>query len=188
MSWVPIIPKRSDFCGRPPCGLCYRWAGDEPAPDWIVERFRELISNPFAIPTPAQRVDIEIGAELAHSQLRNLEKPEDWDEAQAERETALAFKADRANVRQRSVKKVKRKPVLDHIDLKKVDTTPKSKQAQVTSPKDYSSTDNMEREAIKAMKSERCYRGPDYQDTEERMRRRVEEMMKRGYIPAYLKR
>ena len=29
--WVPRTPKRADFCGCPPCPLCYDWATDAPA-------------------------------------------------------------------------------------------------------------------------------------------------------------
>lgn len=31
MTWVVRIPKRSDFCGCPPCPLCYNWATEQPA-------------------------------------------------------------------------------------------------------------------------------------------------------------
>lgn len=49
--WIPNEPRRDDFCGRPPCGLCFHWkGGDGPsmsgfakmALDLLQKRWQEL--------------------------------------------------------------------------------------------------------------------------------------------------
>lgn len=44
--WIVKIPKRYDFCGMPPCGLCFDWVEGESAPvDGIVKMARDVLGK-----------------------------------------------------------------------------------------------------------------------------------------------
>lgn len=89
--YVPKVPRRRDFCGCPPCGICFDWV--EPAPPKEVEKsdpidtsdpvatgYRtdgvrkmiEEILGPDVTPTADQKAQIYEGAMLAH--LYNLDQ------------------------------------------------------------------------------------------------------------------
>lgn len=52
--YVPKNPKRWDFCGCPPCGLCYDWA--EPAPPVVVEE-GSIIKDEGFLENQGYRID-----------------------------------------------------------------------------------------------------------------------------------
>lgn len=85
--YVPKVPRRSDFCGSPPCPLCFDWV--EPVPPEEVKKsdpleapvgyridgmrkMTEEILGKDAEPTNEQKAQLYQGAETVH--LRNLEK------------------------------------------------------------------------------------------------------------------
>lgn len=91
--WVPKVPRPSDFCGCPPCGICFNWV--EPAPPVAVEeedspivmenpagyqtdgvrKMVEDILGKDVVPTREQVQQVYEGAVLVHERnLRNSKK------------------------------------------------------------------------------------------------------------------
>lgn len=81
--WVPRTPKRADFCGCPPCPLCYDWATDAPAgrvqDAWVQEiisgmtKFTQDMLDGTA-PTEAEEQVLKDAAEKIH--VANLSRDE----------------------------------------------------------------------------------------------------------------
>jgi hypothetical protein len=71
--WVEKIPRRSDFCGCPGCGLCYDWATDEgakvPGVVWVA---RELTGKKRV--SRKDRAAVRKGAKAAHARLKKPPK------------------------------------------------------------------------------------------------------------------
>lgn len=73
MPHVIKIPKRSDFCGCPPCGLCFDWVDDEPrAPivDGLVKMAEDVTGKPIAKVTEPELKVVKAAAQEIHE--RNL--------------------------------------------------------------------------------------------------------------------
>lgn len=135
--WQVKIPKRNDFCGCPPCPLCYIW-GDDLTQD-LVDGIQKMKDDLLEISKPKgflgerklssdEEKAIEDAAELIHA--RNLESnlikpPDSAAEAEAydermqrevgERQLAGILKQTRTQKTP-----VIAKPVLDHMDLSEV--------------------------------------------------------------------
>lgn len=149
--WVPKIPKRADFCGCPPCGLCFVWVDENPEPvvveqeqeeeqaapvdpeplvvDGVLQMARELLGRD---PNPAELQIIKEAADRVH-QKNLLRKRE-------EQEAELARKQADADQRMAGV--------LDSIIKDKI----KEREAPKLPPKNYVTIDDMDPETVK----ERC--------------------------------
>lgn len=91
--WVIKQPKRFDFCGSPPCSLCFDWVEPNPpdaAPDYIPEtvdglqKMSEDVLGKGVVPTEDQRKQLYEAAERIH--VYNLNKPKTTPE-QAHKDT-----------------------------------------------------------------------------------------------------
>lgn len=146
--WVVKKPKRFDFCGQPPCGLCFDWTEPMPPVEFREVRGGELVvekTEPYektidgmqkmtedimgvgVTPTPEQRKQIQQAAELIH--LHNLNKSKVTPE-QAHKDTieevytaraVNAFLNQKAKEKAAEATKPKRdlRPTLDEIADKK---------------------------------------------------------------------
>jgi hypothetical protein len=126
--WVPRTPMRPDFCGCPPCPMCYCWAGDDGVVDGITKMTRDMLGDQK--PTPAQKKQLKKGAELVHANNIARKESEQLQEQQrrdteavkwTERE-ANAFLTQRAKEKKRAKpRKVDPRPVLDNLDQKELE-------------------------------------------------------------------
>jgi hypothetical protein len=83
--WVPRTPKRADFCGCPPCPICYAWAdgnGTDPV-DGIEQMARDMLGR---APSPQEKATLEQSAEKIH--IGNLARVKETEERIAAREAA----------------------------------------------------------------------------------------------------
>ncbi len=95
--FVPKIPKRSDFCGCPPCHLCFDWVEPAPPVELTTETPLEIrISAEIKIatdlvgriPTPAEVKQVAKGLEGLHTKanLESTTSPEDKGKANQQRQ------------------------------------------------------------------------------------------------------
>lgn len=86
--FVPKKPKRIDFCGCPPCPLCYVWVEPPPPIEQVVEEPKEvdgIVKMGQIIlgrdPTPDEMPALKRAAETIHEQ--NLLRTRDQQQAEA---------------------------------------------------------------------------------------------------------
>lgn len=72
MGYVIKIPKRSDFCGMPPCPLCYDWAEDLKITNGVTFAARQLTGKKRV--STKDRSAVIKGAKLAHAHKRKIPK------------------------------------------------------------------------------------------------------------------
>lgn len=72
MGYVVKMPKRSDFCGMPPCPLCYDWADDLKITDGVTMAARELTGKKRV--NRKDRAAVRKGARAAHARLKKPPK------------------------------------------------------------------------------------------------------------------
>lgn len=70
MMWVPRTPKRADFCGCPPCPLCFCWAGGDKLMDGMDKFASDLLGRD---PNADEREILNRSAEKIHT--GNLSRP-----------------------------------------------------------------------------------------------------------------
>lgn len=130
--WIPKTPRRSDFCGRPPCSLCFDWAEDNgiDTKKGIDKMIDDLLEG--KAPTEAQRKTIEDAAQRIHdgNLLRNT--PIDQDEAiayfhaqdsQQHMDRQLeAFLAQKRH--EKEIKRPQLRQTLDQMELEKSEQMP----------------------------------------------------------------
>lgn len=86
--WVPKVPRRWDFCGCPPCGLCFDWAEPRREPKVVRQEepnftelevrvmagldkmVEDLLGKPADQATPEEKGKVELVAEQMHE--RNI--------------------------------------------------------------------------------------------------------------------
>lgn len=61
--WAIKIPKRSDFCGCPPCPLCFNWVDGEKNVTGIDKMAWDLLGRDY---TPKERPTLQAAAERIH--------------------------------------------------------------------------------------------------------------------------
>jgi glycerol-3-phosphate cytidylyltransferase-like family protein len=123
--WVEKQPLPDDFCGCPPCPLCYVWTdGDHPTPlDAIEKQALDLLGRK---PTPAERKKLREAAERVHvgnlkprKERVNIAKAAEafdlTDQQQWMHRRITALAADRR--KQAAMPKKDRRPVLDQMDF-----------------------------------------------------------------------
>jgi hypothetical protein len=93
--WVPRTPKRADFCGCPPCPICFCWAGGDTLTDGMDKFAQDVLGEPRA-PTAAEKKILDESAERIH--VGNLERAKQ-PEVPLDREALIAA-ADEADRRQ----------------------------------------------------------------------------------------
>lgn len=91
--WVVKRPKRSDFCGCPPCGLCFDWVEPQrPVPEWVtddtpipkglqapvdglIKMTEDLTGKPFAEATKEEKEQVKGIAQDMHAKaiIRKIE-------------------------------------------------------------------------------------------------------------------
>lgn len=65
--WIEITPRRFDFCGRPPCDLCYRWGEDNGVGMSGLERMSLELTGKFLDElTPKEKEDLQKAADRIH--------------------------------------------------------------------------------------------------------------------------
>lgn len=117
--WVPRTPKRADFCGCPPCPLCFCWAGGESVTDGMDKFISDMLGGQR--PTAAERKVLEDSAERIH--VGNLARPErierEFREADQERGDAMQMghflKEQRRAAERPEPPKVDLRPTLDEL-------------------------------------------------------------------------
>lgn len=81
--WVPRTPKRSDFCGCPPCPLCYDWATEPPTGRVQDAWVQEIISGMTKFtgdvlegkkPTESEKETLQKAAEKIHVANLNADR------------------------------------------------------------------------------------------------------------------
>lgn len=141
--WVPKIPKREDFCGCPPCGLCFDWVEENPAGEeqgYRTDGMRKITEDLLGkdvTPTPEQKRQIVEGIDRVHVYNLNRSKvtPEQAnkdtiDESFTRREVEgfLKQKAKEANAVR---PKIDTRPTLDEIADKKEEKKEEVKKEEV---------------------------------------------------------
>lgn len=116
--WVPRTPKRADYCGCPPCPLCFCWAGGESITDGIDQMALDMLGRPA---TDGERTILQDSAEKIHA--GNLARPEkierEFREADEERGDAMQMahflKEQRTMASRPPAPKMDLRPVLDEL-------------------------------------------------------------------------
>jgi hypothetical protein len=66
--WIEITPRRPDFCGCPPCTLCYRWGEDNGVGMSGLEKMSLELTGKFLDElTPIETTDLKAAADRIHS-------------------------------------------------------------------------------------------------------------------------
>lgn len=136
--WVKKIPERYDFCGRPPCGLCFDWVEPNAAPvEGIVKMGRDILGKDEI--TPKERKQLEKAAERVHVVKKEMAQERErlareYDETQAARMFQKQI-GGAAKVREQSRARSPRAQnvLLDQIEMPPVEVVVTSEQ-QVTLP------------------------------------------------------
>lgn len=142
MSWVPRTPRPLDFCGCPPCPICFCWAGDDGLTDGMEKFARDMLGGKS--PSADEKQVLQDAAQAIH--VANLAAPARIDEElraadkaqhmQRRADAFLAQKRDEA-VRPSAPKKDKR-PTLDDLGPEVLEKPKKPEFVQVvlnTAPK-----------------------------------------------------
>lgn len=116
--WVPRTPKRADFCGCPPCPLCFCWAGGERITDGIDQMALDMLGRPA---TDGERAILQDSAEKIHA--GNLARPEkierEFRQADEERGDTMQMehflKEQRAQSARPPAPKLDLRPTLDEL-------------------------------------------------------------------------
>jgi hypothetical protein len=67
--WVPVSPLPPDFCGRPPCGLCFDWKeGADPALSGKHKMALDLLQKPFEALSKDERKALNSIAKKIHKE------------------------------------------------------------------------------------------------------------------------
>lgn len=83
--WIEISPRRPDFCGQPPCGLCYRWGEDNGVSMSALERMSLELTGKFLDElTPTEKEDLEAAAAQLHWGALLSPKPPENEPPQAD--------------------------------------------------------------------------------------------------------
>lgn len=131
MGWVVKIPKRRDFCGLPPCPLCFDWVEEQPVTVTIQEIQAEPVKiggfdkfcldmvgkRPWDIQETVLR-QLEDEAEKIHKEKVNAPDPcKEWDKIQVEQ--LFAFQLRGAAMRRAAEKAtvIARRMTLDQMDV-----------------------------------------------------------------------
>lgn len=133
MTWVPRTPKRSDFCGCPPCPLCFCWAGY----DGLVDGMTKFTQDMLGAKKPSKNEEqvLKDAAEAIH--VANLSLPErvDAELKEADRTQHIQRQADAMLAQQRAeAARPKAKAAgqcLDDMDLSELEK-PKPKPEEYT--------------------------------------------------------
>lgn len=65
--WIEINPRREDFCGRPPCYLCYRWGENNGVGMSGLERMSLELTGKFLDElTEPEKVELKKAADRIH--------------------------------------------------------------------------------------------------------------------------
>lgn len=126
MTWVPRTPKRADFCGCPPCPLCFDWAGDNGIVSGMDRFFQDML-GPKA-PTANETEVLNDAAESIHVSNLGYSKRVDEqfkaaDEARRDafaQQDADAFLARKRREAELPKPVVDTRPCLDDMDLSKL--------------------------------------------------------------------
>lgn len=137
MTWVVRIPKRPDFCGCPPCPLCYNWATEPPAgrvqDKWvqeIIDGMSKFTQDMVGTKTPtANEAEVLNGAaEAIHAGNLSFGDRVDAEFKAADKAQHTARQMDDflAKKRADAVRPpvVEAKPCLDEMDLSKLNDPP----------------------------------------------------------------
>lgn len=66
--WIEITPRRPDFCGRPPCQICYRWGEDNGVSMSGLERMSLELTGKFLDElTKTEKIELQKAADRIHS-------------------------------------------------------------------------------------------------------------------------
>jgi hypothetical protein len=187
--WVPKVPRRPDFCGCPPCPLCYDWVDENRvAMDGFLKFCLDMLGRTLAdalsrLPTPELREQFE-------KQMRELADRVHQDKVDASKadpfkdefeKKALEMQLNAAAVikeRERKLTRPARKKtvLLDNLELDKVPTpAPKKKQTRsqpvVIDENDFSGNDVIQR-LVKEFRENSDLRDPEMavRVAEERMK------------------
>lgn len=68
MSWVARVPMPRDFCGRPPCPLCFDWSEGESALSGLAKMALDLLCKPLDDATSGQRTQLNQIAKKIHAE------------------------------------------------------------------------------------------------------------------------
>jgi len=80
MSWIEAAPRRLDFCGQPPCPLCYRWTdeGGQPPINGLHKMALDLLQKGWDDLSKDERRDLEgIGRKIHKDGIAALASPPD---------------------------------------------------------------------------------------------------------------
>jgi hypothetical protein len=90
MPWVVKLPKRSDFCGQPPCGLCFAWVDPITAEqtDGVKKNAQDLTQKKRV--TKKELAAVRKGLKAAHALKKEIAKRPQPDQAQLLAEFAQA--------------------------------------------------------------------------------------------------
>lgn len=153
--FVPKRPKPYDFCGQPPCGICFDWV--EPQPPKKVERSDPIetkIEEPKPVdgvvkmatdllgrrPSTEELAAVKRGAELVHEKnLLRLKESQDVEQqfktADEERRITMVCEAIiTTKVKERNAPKPKKE--LNTVNLDDMDRTKLKEAANMTAPVD----------------------------------------------------
>lgn len=132
--WVPRTPKRADFCGCPPCPICYCWADGEKITDGVSKMIDNLIETMGGVqPTTDQRADLVKVADKIH--VSNLARTKETEDriaaakvAEEERWAGIrteAFLKEKLREQAREKPKVDLRPTLDELPAEAFAEKPK---------------------------------------------------------------
>jgi hypothetical protein len=81
--WIPRTPRRPDFCGCPPCPLCFDWASDEglKIEDGMQKFTRDMLGD--RAPSAQEKETLDEAADRVH--LGNLNRKIEQEAAQEQR-------------------------------------------------------------------------------------------------------
>jgi hypothetical protein len=144
--WVPRTPKRSDFCGCPPCPLCYDWATEPPAGRVQDAWVQEIISGMTKFtgdvlegkkPTESEKETLQKAAEKIHVANLNADRIysdqlREADQAQNTQRQMDALLA--AKRREAAAPKLLNTVVLDGRDLSYVEEEERRKKQPMPEP------------------------------------------------------
>jgi hypothetical protein len=83
--WVPRTPRRPDFCGCPPCPLCFDWAEDNRIESGMTKYIRDILGADRQS-TAQEKKTLDDVAEKIHA--ANLARPQQIEEQVREQQEA----------------------------------------------------------------------------------------------------
>jgi hypothetical protein len=201
--WVPKVPRRPDFCGCPPCPLCYDWADENKEVmqgflkfclDMLGRTLEDALSR---LPTPELRDQFEKQmrelADRVHQDKVDAAKTDPFKVNFEKRALEIQLRAN-AVIKEREKKLTrparKKTVLLDNLELNKVPTpAPAKKQPRPQPPvfideNDFSGNDVIQR-LVKEFRENSDFRDPEMavRVAEERMKV-IENQLSRQLSPA----